>query len=463
MAKIIVAAPPAPGEFTPLLQIGRGLAADGHQVTVLAGSRFRSTVEQAGLAFASLTGAADYDIGQLVSQPERAALPPGPAQLNFDFINAFINPMPSQRHALQELLSRDPGQYLVANALFLGAWPARQGAPGPRPARWLSVSAVPLALSSEDTTFFGPLPAGQGKDSKAANRAAKAEFRAALRPADDRADELLTALGASRLTSSWIDAVYTMADATAVLTVPGFEFERSDLPGRVHLAGILPAPTAEEGWQPPDWWGDLDGSRPVVVVTQGTLANEDLSQLVEPTLAGLADMDVIVVAALGRNPGALSAPVPANARVAGYIPFGALLPKASVFVTNGGAGGTQQALAAGVPAVVAGETEDKPANAARVAYHRLGINLQTATPTPQAVPERSPACSRTTKSARTLTGSRRSTQSATRCATRSHQRGGAESPHRRARSQEPGDCGTRHRTRIASHRIATRQETFGCG
>jgi UDP:flavonoid glycosyltransferase YjiC (YdhE family) len=35
--------------------------------------------------------------------------------------------------------------------------------------------------------------------------------------------------------------------------------------------------------------------------------------------------------------------------------------------------------------IVAGETEDKPANAARAAYHRLGINLQTATPTAQAV------------------------------------------------------------------------------
>jgi UDP:flavonoid glycosyltransferase YjiC (YdhE family) len=32
--------------------------------------------------------------------------------------------------------------------------------------------------------------------------------------------------------------------------------------------------------------------------------------------------------------------------------------------------------------VVAGETEDKPANAARVAHHGLGIDLQTATPTP---------------------------------------------------------------------------------
>ena len=41
----------------------------------------------------------------------------------------------------------------------------------------------------------------------------------------------------------------------------------------------------------------------------------------------------------------------------------------------------------GVPVVVAGETKDKSTNAARVAYHRLGVNLWTATPTPQAVAE----------------------------------------------------------------------------
>jgi UDP:flavonoid glycosyltransferase YjiC (YdhE family) len=81
----------------------------------------------------------------------------------------------------------------------------------------------------------------------------------------------------------------------------------------------------------------------------------------------------------------LSVRAPANAYFAEYIPCGELLPKTAVFITNGGFGSTQQAVAAGVPVVVAGETEDKPANAARVAHHRLGVNLQTATPRPEAV------------------------------------------------------------------------------
>jgi UDP:flavonoid glycosyltransferase YjiC (YdhE family) len=120
-----------------------------------------------------------------------------------------------------------------------------------------------------------------------------------------------------------------------------------------------------------------------MVVTQGALANRDLSQLVEPALTGLAGQDVTVVAALGREAGALSVPVPPNARVAEFIPFDVLLPKASAYITNGGFGGTQQAIAAGVPVIVAGLTEDKPAVAARVAYHGLGIDLHTGTPAPE--------------------------------------------------------------------------------
>ena len=118
------------------------------------------------------------------------------------------------------------------------------------------------------------------------------------------------------------------------------------------------------------------------MVTQGTTANGDFGQLVEPALLALADQDVLVVGALGgRDPSALGITPPDNARVAAYPWFDELLPRADLLVTNGGAGGTQRALASGIPVVMCGTTEEKPMNAARVAYHRVGINLATATPT----------------------------------------------------------------------------------
>jgi UDP:flavonoid glycosyltransferase YjiC (YdhE family) len=304
--------------------------------------------------------------------------------LNYDMIHTFVNPMPDQYAVLQQLLEQDPDQYLICNALWLGAFPAAMGAPGLRPRGWVAVTAVPLALSSDDTTFFGPVPVGPGEDQKAANRAANAQFAMMMQPTQDRLAEVLQSLGATKTCPTFIDSVVTVPDATAALTVPGFEFERSDAPESVHTVGILPGRSAAD-WQPPAWWAELDGSRPVVVVTQGTIANRDLSQLIESTLTGLADLDVTVVAALGRDVSALSIPVPPNAHVAEFIPFDVLMPEADVYITNGGFGGTQQAIAAGVPVIVAGVTEDKPAVAARVAYHGLGINLQTATPAPEAV------------------------------------------------------------------------------
>ena len=45
----------------------------------------------------------------------------------------------------------------------------------------------------------------------------------------------------------------------------------------------------------------------------------------------------------------------------------------------------QRALSAGVPLVVAGNTEDKPEVAARVAWSGAGVNLRTGTPTPGVV------------------------------------------------------------------------------
>ncbi len=54
-------------------------------------------------------------------------------------------------------------------------------------------------------------------------------------------------------------------------------------------------------------------------------------------------------------------------------------------VTNGGYGGVQQALANGVPLVVAGDSEDKPEVAARVQWSGTGVNLHTGRPSPAMV------------------------------------------------------------------------------
>ncbi|TSD85072.1 glycosyltransferase, partial [Mycobacterium sp. KBS0706] len=75
----------------------------------------------------------------------------------------------------------------------------------------------------------------------------------------------------------------------------------------------------------------------------------------------------------------------ANARATVFAPYDRLLPKVDVFVTNGGYGSVNYALSLGVPIVVAGDTEEKPEIAARVAWSGAGINLGTGQPRPEQI------------------------------------------------------------------------------
>jgi UDP:flavonoid glycosyltransferase YjiC (YdhE family) len=175
-----------------------------------------------------------------------------------------------------------------------------------------------------------------------------------------------------------------LADVYLQLSVPGFEFPRV-LPPSVRFIGALPIVPSQAPLPP--WAHELDGPRKVVLVSQGTVANHDLGLLIGPTLAALADEpDLLVVVTTGGRPvEAVPGLIPANARLASYLPFVWLLPKVDVCVTNGGYGGVNQALRFGIPLVTAGLTEDKADVNVRVAWFGVGIDLTTNTPTPAAL------------------------------------------------------------------------------
>jgi UDP:flavonoid glycosyltransferase YjiC (YdhE family) len=118
----------------------------------------------------------------------------------------------------------------------------------------------------------------------------------------------------------------------------------------------------------------------------------DLSRAVD-TVVGrclgiAAGEDVLVVATTGGlDPEPILARHghPANVRLETFIPFADLLPHVDVVVTNGGYGGTQQALMHGIPVVAAGITEGKLEVAARLRWSGAGIDLRTDRATPEAV------------------------------------------------------------------------------
>jgi UDP:flavonoid glycosyltransferase YjiC (YdhE family) len=193
-------------------------------------------------------------------------------------------------------------------------------------------------------------------------------------------DDALAAVGAPSCPVALMDWP-RLADRLLQLSVPGFEYPRGDLPPSVAFVGPV-LPRAVRDFDPPPWWGEMRRARTVVHVTQGTLDNGNLDQLIGPTVEAFADDDgVVVVATVGRRAGQqITFAIPSNAHVCEWIPYSALLPHVDVMVTNGGYGGVNHALSYGIPVVVAGESSDKAEVAARVAHTGVGINLRTAHP-----------------------------------------------------------------------------------
>jgi UDP:flavonoid glycosyltransferase YjiC (YdhE family) len=156
------------------------------------------------------------------------------------------------------------------------------------------------------------------------------------------------------------------------ISTPAFEYPRSDQPDNLHFIGpVLPEP--DHAFKPPPWWSDLKDPEPVILVNQGTLA-KNLDDLIVPTIEGLKNKKILVVAVPVKE-GQLPE-LPDNVRADPFIPFDHLLPHVDVMITNGGYGGTQWALAQGIPLIAAGNTEDKMEVAARVEWSGAGINLR---------------------------------------------------------------------------------------
>jgi UDP:flavonoid glycosyltransferase YjiC (YdhE family) len=165
-------------------------------------------------------------------------------------------------------------------------------------------------------------------------------------------------------------------------TVPSFEYPRRDLAPQVHFVGPL-LPPVPAGFEVPEWWDEMIADpRPVVLVTQGTVAT-DPQDLLVPALEALRHERAQVIAvtggAGGPNPADLPAPPP-NARVERFVPFAALMRHVAAVVTNGGYGGLHFALAHGVPLVVAGASEEKPELVARVNWSGVGVGMRTQRP-----------------------------------------------------------------------------------
>ncbi|TDE08370.1 glycosyltransferase [Jiangella asiatica] len=390
MTSIMIATMPIHGHVTALLPVARHFAGRGDRVRFLTGARFVETVEATGAEHLPLPTEIDFDDRQDFNEtfPERAHLK-GTKALAHDIEHIFVRPGLAQHDTIMALHEADPADVVLIDPAFLGGAFLLGHPLGVRPPIVMS-GFCPLMISSRDTAPSGmgltPLrgPLGRLRNAALAAITAKAVFG----PVERTADQIFHQLHGRPIPFAVLDWPRHV-EAIVQFTVPEFEYPRSDAPATLHFAGPITDPVPVSGPLAPPlppWWPELDGSRPVVHLTQGTIANKDFGQLIEPALDGLADEDILIaVATGGRRVESLPA-LPANAHAAEFLPYDDLLPKTDVYVTNGGYGGVQYALRYGVPIVAAaGSHEDKPEVLARVAWTGVGRRITTETPSPAQV------------------------------------------------------------------------------
>ena len=384
---VLIAATPQHAHVTPLLAVASALVAEDVHVVVLTGRRFQDAVEATGAVFTPIGERFDYDDRELERTFPGIVGKTGIAGMKYAVRTVFLPPMPEQLVDLQFAADAHDAGVVVTDPLFLGGI-AYALLPREHRRPVALIGLVPLMLDSRDTAPFGlgllpmPGPVGLLRNALLQVLARHVLFADIAKEVDTA---FVAAVGA-HLGHSVFD-VGSVVDLIAQLTVPSFEYPRSDLPPTVRFVGPLRPPPGP-AVRLPDWWADLEG-RTVVHVTQGTVANARFEDLLLPTIRGLAEEDLVVVAATGRrDPGIVRdalGSVPGNLRLAEFLPYEQLLPLTDVMVTNGGYGGVHAALRHGVPLVVAGRSEEKVEVSARVRWSGVGVDLRTQRPTPDKV------------------------------------------------------------------------------
>ncbi|KAF4852752.1 UDP-glucosyltransferase A1 [Colletotrichum siamense] len=398
---LLVTSFPGDGHTGPLLRVAAGLVQRGWDVAYLAASQYEPKIRAIGAEFFEAPD--PFTPAKFAELGSQRDIPVGPRRYAHTIGCVFLDDLPARTERLQETLealrARDPGRQIVVveDGPNMASVPWRYGRPLPRGfgefPRTLGVSPCPLIMQSVDCA---PTPLGLPPDTSDSGRLRNAALNQLIndgpfKKLHEKRDAIFRSLGCTSLPTHTVNDIFFVDyDQTLLLCSPSLEYDLSDKPSTVGFAGCLPRPPLGKDLAYPPWWAEVtnkgESGKKVVFVTQGTV-NTDPEDLILPTVQGLADRDdVLVIVVLGSRGATLDVSrLPANARVLDYFPYNAVLAHSDVFVSNAGYGGFTHAVVNGVPAVFAGQTEEKAEVAERGSVAGFAVNLRTQTPSAAAV------------------------------------------------------------------------------
>jgi UDP:flavonoid glycosyltransferase YjiC (YdhE family) len=287
--KVLVASTPISGHVNPMFALAHILTSAGHKVVGLSGSDFSKRMEAVGAKFHAFPTGADFNFDHSDAMaPERKHMPNGPKKWLFGFERGFIDPLPAQYEGIKQVLRDFPADVILGDNMLFGVLPMLLGPRAQRPPIVL-VGTSFLQWHRDDGTprIIGLLPESNDAQRQKCAAMSKEIDPVFTVPASSYLNDSLARLGVGPMPMEVLDALVALPDAYLQLTVPSFEFPRSDTPATVQFVGTLPI-TPGQAPLPP-WADEIDGSHKVVLVTQGTGTNYDFGQLVLPTLEALRD------------------------------------------------------------------------------------------------------------------------------------------------------------------------------
>jgi len=385
--KILLASIPATGHFNPIFVAARILKDAGHETVIYTSVIFRDKMERAGIRFFPLPEDADQGVRDfLASFFEEHKVTPGPEDMVKLRAGVFVNPMISQFRGLQASLKVFPAEVVIHETGFAGVLPMLLGPRSERPASvYLGISALPLERADGAPWGPGLLPSEDPEKRKEYAEVARNLEETNWLPMGRVADQMLADIGQPSLPAWLFTSEAVLADLILQPCSPGFEFPLREPEEKLHFIGaLLPSGTGDVPAQIKE---AKKAGRKIVLVSQGTLANNDLGKLLAPTVLGLGDReDFLLLLTTGGKPiENIPCTLTPNTVASQFLNFGEILPDVDVLVAFGSFGTVTQTISFGVPMVVVGMGEDKPEVAARVTWSGTGISLATDTPTPEQI------------------------------------------------------------------------------
>jgi MGT family glycosyltransferase len=377
MHKIIILATPVDGHFNPLVPIMSKLVLKGHNVVCITGRNYKNRVENTGSTFHPTPVKWDpgdkepYDFFPELKKKK------GLSQIKYYIKHILYDPVPDILNMLATVLENFHADVVISDTFSAaGVWITALG--GPPSVR---ISVLPLSLPGKNIAPYGlGLLPGVSFFSKLRNNLLTEIFDNLLsREVQNYANKIRKDVGLPSQGKKIFIKELENPNLLLHMSIPSFEYPRNEFSANFRFIGPVKV-SPNPDYIKPDWWPEIEKDLPVVLINQGTIA-KNYDDLIRPAIEALKDEQMIILAVPVREGEIRN--LPGNVHTEPYIPFGNILPHIDIMITNGGFGGTQNALAHGIPIVIAGATEDKMEVAARLEYTGAGINLRKQNPSPE--------------------------------------------------------------------------------